>query len=371
MTAKFTGFFVGTYNGPDPVGNFVGDGIFYVQINRVSGAMSVPKGVAKCANPSYLAWGRGKKHLFAVKEVTNKHQPELLSFRVENEGALSLLDRVKVEGELPCHLSVNKAGTFLACAQYLTGNTLLFVLEPDGKIGALEKNIQHFGSGPNSARQEGPHAHFVGFLSHPDQLAIVDLGLDQVFSYPFSADGDIDAEGEFGAEIPEDEVSGTIAMGAELPGGAGPRHFATINGSNFIYVICEMQAIIFVFKRTRTAWVQVQAIEIFDDKSTTPDSGAAIKISPDGRFLYVSERSRSKIVTFAISQKSGEISFVQSISSNGQEPRDISISTDGKFLIVANQKSNNLASFFRDRNSGELKATGYEAELNHPVCVLF
>ncbi|VAW20110.1 hypothetical protein MNBD_ALPHA11-1355 [hydrothermal vent metagenome] len=367
MTTKLTGFFVGTYNGPDQVGDFAGDGIFHAQIDRASGAMSVPKGVAKCANPSYLAWGRGKKHLFAVKEVTNKHQPELLSFRVENEGALSLLNKVKVEGELPCHLSVNKAGTFLACAQYLTGNTLLFALEFDGKIGPLVKNIQHFGTGPNSARQEGPHAHFVGFLNHPDQLAIVDLGLDRVFSYPFSADGNIDIEGE----------SRAVVMGAELPGGTGPRHFATINGSNFIYVICEMKAIVFVFKRAGTTWRKVQSIEIFDDKSATPDSGAAIKISPDGRFLYVSERGRSKIVTFSISQKSGKISPVQSISSNGQksfnsqEPRDISISADGKFLIAANQKSNNLTSFFRDRNSGELKATGYEVELNQPVCVLF
>ncbi|MCF6327207.1 MAG: lactonase family protein [Devosiaceae bacterium] len=356
MTAKFTGFFVGTYNGPDQVGNFVGDGIFHVQIDPASGSMSAPKGVAKCANPSYLAWGRGKKHIFTVKEVVKKHQPELLSFRVENEGALSLLDKVPLEGELPCHLSVNKAGTFLACAQYLTGNVLLFALEPDGKIGALIKNIQHFGSGPNSARQEGPHAHFVDFLSHPDQLAIVDLGLDRVFSYPFSADGNVDIAAD---------------SGAVFPGGVGPRHFATINGSSFVYVFCEMQAIIFVFKRFCSDWSEVQAIKIFDDESAAPDSGAAIKISPDGRFLYVSERSRSKIATFSISQKSGIISPVQSISSNGRESRDISISPDGRFLIVANQKSNNLTSFFRNRNSGELKATGYEVELDRPVCILF
>jgi len=361
MTLNSVGFFVGTYNGPDGDGNFSGDGIFYVQLDNSSGAMSEPIAAARCANPSYLARGPSKKHLYAVKEVEKKHHPEILCFAIEGDGVLRLLNRVAVESESPCHLAVNDAGTFLACAQYSTGNVLLFALKPDGKIGALAKNIQHFGNGPDTARQKGPHAHFVSFLTEPDQLAIVDLGLDRVFNYPLSADGNLDIKDQFEAGPP----------GAVLPAGVGPRHFATVSGSNFIYVFCEMQAIIFVFQRTLNALAEVQVINAFESISATPDSGAAIKISPGGRFLYVCERSRSKIAVFSIDQKNGKISPVQSISSNGKEPRDISISTNGKFLIAANQKSNNLSSFYRDLITGKLKPTGYEIEINQPVCILF
>ena len=355
------GFFVGTYNGACLSDELAGNGIFYLRLDSRTGAFSPVAGVASCSNPSYLAWGPDKKIVYAVREVTRRHRPELLSFRVGADGNLAPLNRVDVIGELPCHLSVNAGGTLLASAQYMSGNVLLFRLEPDGRIGGLLKNIQHSGSGPDPARQRGPHAHFAGFLGDPEELVAVDLGLDRVFSYSLPQG----AGSDFRDPSPDRENS------SALPGGVGPRHLAVGSGGAVFYVFCAMHAMIFVLRRNLQFWNRIQAVRAFDVLDGAVDSGAAIKLSPDGRFLYVSERARSMIAVFAVERESGMLSPVQKIASGGQGPRDISISASGRHLVVANQQENCLTGFFRDPESGRLGFSGHGVQLPGPACILF
>jgi len=103
-----------------------------------------------------------------------------------------------------------------------------------------------------------------------------------------------------------------------------------------------------------------------------PDgAGAAIRLSADGRFLYVSGRSNSEIAAFAIDAASGALSPVQRVPTDGLAPRDFDLTPDGRFVVIANQQSNTLTSLWRNPDTGRHGPTGQAVELGSPVCVLF
>ncbi|MCF6278435.1 MAG: lactonase family protein [Anaerolineales bacterium] len=346
-----SGFYIGTYS--QKLGNMQadGEGIYHCQIDLDSGEFSTPECVAACINPSYLAWGAGRRHLYATREVFQADEPALLGFALGKGAALEPMNSVAVEGELPCHLCVDISGKYLACAQYLSGNVMLYQLQPDGSIGELLHVIQHQGSSADPRRQEAPHAHFVQFLCNPDELAVVDLGIDQVITYAFDTNsGGLD-----------------IANPNSIPlaAGAGPRHFVNHAGSRFFYVYSELNATIFLFEHLARNWVQK------GEYSLETSSGAAIRMSPDGKYLYVSERSNSEIVSFSVDQNTGALSPLQRISTGGESPRDFDLTPDGSFVVVANQISNTLTSLVRDPDTGLLRNTGQTINLGSPVCVLF
>ena len=98
-------------------------------------------------------------------------------------------------------------------------------------------------------------------------------------------------------------------------------------------------------------------------------SGADIHLSPDGRFLYASNREpQNNIAIFSV-KKNGKLKAIASDSTYGVHPRIFSIDPTGKFLIVANQMSDNIVVLKRDPGTGMLKKTGEEVKIESPSCV--
>ncbi|HHG89399.1 MAG TPA: lactonase family protein [Devosia sp.] len=354
---QYSDFFVGTYSAKAGKVAGGGEGIYSCRLSLDNGALSTPVCAADCTNPSYLTWGKDRRFLYAASELFTSEGPAVLAFEVGANHSLRTLGSQPMDGELPCHLSTDSSGLRLASAQYWTGDTLLFPLMQDGRIASKLTSIQHNGSGPNAKRQEGPHAHFAGFLSNPDELAIVDLGLDRIFLYPFDTE-----RGELDLDAQKEVV---------LPPGAGPRHLTAAPDEKKIYVLCELSEQIILFDRFPEGWTQVQQIQAFGESANSDGAAAAIRISPDNRFLYASGRTQSEIACFSIDAVTGRLSPVQHIPSGGKGPRDFALSPDGRFVVVANQHTNNLTSFRRDEQTGCLCKTGHTAAINDAVCVLF
>lgn len=349
--------FIGTYSQgfPGLPGN--GEGIYRCSVNLITGELSIPVCEAECLNPSYLAMHESGKYLYATKEVYADQSPAIHAFEISETGRLSLIGSASIDGEIPCHISVDETGKYLASAQYQSGDTVLFELMPDGQVGNLLQKILHQGSGPNTKRQEGPHAHFVHFLKEPNALVIADLGLDRVFEYRFDP-------ASSALDLPK-------VLAASLNGGAGPRHLVNVPNTNKLFVLCELSEHIVLLERNRAGWHVEQIVEAFSEDKGNQGSGAAIRLSPDGQFLYISLRSQSEIVCFAIDPETQQLSFVERISSGGICPRDFSPTPCGRFIVVANQMSNALTCFSRDPMSGRLKETGFTVDVGSPVCVLF
>ena len=346
-------FLIGTYShalGEEEAG---GDGIHTAAIDTRSGEITPTRCLAHCVNPSYLAWGPGRKQLYATREVFAADKPAVLRFAAAGD----CLQSAALDGELPCHVAVDESGRFLTSAQYGSGNVVCFRLGQDGAILEPGQLIQHSGRGPNPRRQEGPHAHYAAVLRDGSLLVAIDLGIDAILAYTM------------------DPVTGRVntepAFCHHTAPGSGPRHLVALSGTDTVYVYCELSDDIVQLELTPQGCQTVRTIRAFERDSDSEPAGAAIRISPDRRHLYVSGRSQSQIAAFAIDPASGELTAVGTVATGGNSPRDFAITPDGRCLVVANQASGAITSLRRDPLSGMLQTTGHSIALGSPVCILF
>ncbi|MEO6850107.1 MAG: beta-propeller fold lactonase family protein, partial [Mucilaginibacter sp.] len=99
---------------------------------------------------------------------------------------------------------------------------------------------------------------------------------------------------------------------------------------------------------------------------------AAIHISPDGKFLYASNRhDASGLVIYAIDQVTGQLTLVGHQPTYGKDPRDFAIDPSGNYLLVANQGSNNILVFKIDKATGKLSLLRIKIDIGSPVCLKF
>ena len=103
----------------------------------------------------------------------------------------------------------------------------------------------------------------------------------------------------------------------------------------------------------------------------TEGAGADIHLSPDQKFLYVSQRSNSTLQIFRVNKKTGKIKFINEQSTLGDFPRNFTIHPSGKFLLVANQRSNDITIFKRNNRTGLLTDSGNRIKVGSPVCLLW
>jgi 6-phosphogluconolactonase len=100
-------------------------------------------------------------------------------------------------------------------------------------------------------------------------------------------------------------------------------------------------------------------------------SCADIHVSPNGKFLYGSNRGHDSLVSYRIDEETGRLAYIEHVSTGGKKPRNFAIEPNGKFLLAANQDSNNIVVFRIDETSGKLQATGNTATVPVPVCLKF
>jgi 6-phosphogluconolactonase len=232
-------------------------------------------------------------------------------------------------------------------------------INKDGSLANASETVRNDGRGPNKERQEGPHAH-MSILS-PDEkyLFYNDLGTDKINIYRYRA----------GKESP---LTGANPAFVSVTPGSGPRHLEFSVDKKRAYLLTEMGSNIFVFDYDNGKFKQKQVITLLPDGFTGKTAAAAIHISPDGRFLYASNRlETNEISCYAVNQETGELTFVSRQSTYGKNPRDFAIDPSGNYLVVANQGSDNMFVFKIDQNTGKLQQTGIKIDIGNPVCLKF
>ncbi len=261
-------------------------------------------------------------------------------------------------GADPCYIAVDKAQKTAFVANYSSGQVTVLPINKDGSLGNGTETIRNAdGLGPNKERQEGPHAH-MSILS-PDEkfLFYNDLGTDRVNIYRFKS----------GKESP---LSPATPSFISVKPGEGPRHLEYSLDKKHVFLATEMGSNVFVFDYDGGKFKQKQVISLLPDGFTGKTAAAAIHLSPDGKFLYVSNRlETNEIICFSVNQETGELAFVSRQSTFGKNPRDFAIDPTGKFLVVANQGSDNMFVFKIDPNTGKLTQTGIKLDIGNPVCL--
>ena len=350
--------FVGTYT--EPIGS-KSEGIYVYQLDSSSGQLSLASVLKGVINPSFLDVHPHQNFLYAVNEVDNlegQADGAVSAFSIDhNSGQLTLLNSQSSHGTHPCYVSVERTGRFALVANYTSGSVAMFPIRTDGRLDEASDVIQHSGSSIHQTRQTGPHAHFI----HPDpanRFAIaVDLGLDKLMTYQMDLEkGKLHLRNE-----------------TQVHAGAGPRHLIFHPHGRFAYLINELDATVIAYRYYDEdgKFEQMQVLPALPKDFTNENLCADIHVTPDGNFLYASNRGHESIVSFRIDQNTGLLTFINHTSTGGREPRNFAIDPSGSFLLAANQKSDSIVTFKIDTANGQLIDTGYQMEVYMPVCVKF
>lgn len=357
--------YVGTYN--EPVGSGAGAtgaeraGIYLLALDIASGALEPLDAFAGAANPSYLALDGAHRFLYAVNELqefAGAACGAVSAYAVDQDnGRLTFLNRQPSGGTDPCHLQVDSLGKHVAVANYTGGSVCVLPIGDDGALGEATDFVQHAGASVDPARQAGPHAHCAVFDPAGRHLLVADLGLDQVAVYPYDA--------QRGTLAPRRDLWAAAAAGA------GPRHLALHPRNGLVYALNELDSTVTVYSYNAATGTLAarQTVATLPADFGGENTGAAVQVSPAGKFLYASNRGHDSIAVFAIDEQDGALTPVEHVPTQGRTPRDCAISPDGRYLIAANQDDNRVVTFKIDAQSGQLLPTGYAAEVPFPACV--
>jgi 6-phosphogluconolactonase len=326
--------YVGTYT----------ETVHVLRMDRRSGALRSVGTLNGGPNPSFLAVHSRLRVLYAVNEV------EAGTVR-----AVKTRAQQSSRGSSPCYVSIDRTDQVLLVANYDSGAVALLPLQPDGTPSSATSVIQHQGRGPVADRQSGPHAHCI--LADPsNRFALAaDLGADRVFVY----------ELDLAAKALRHVDGGDAVMRS----GAGPRHLAFHPRLPLVYVTNELDSTVGTLRFDASRG----ALEPVDTRSTLPAgwSGtnypADIHVAPSGNTAYVSNRGHNSIAVFAVSA-TGALALVQTVSTQGDWPRNFTLDPSGRWLLVANQRSSSIVVFAREE-SGTLTATGQRITVPSPVCL--
>ncbi|OQP57020.1 3-carboxymuconate cyclase [Niastella vici] len=330
------------------------EGLYVYKMNTETGdVVAISKATA--ANPSYLDVSPDEKFVYAVNEDANdKGSVSVFAFDKSN-GALKYIDKQTSGGDHPCYVAVNKTGKWVAVANYTGGSFSTLPIMANGTLGT-PTTIQHTGSSINKERQEKPHVHSTVFSPDDKYIFVPDLGIDKVMIYSFNA----------GSGKPEPAKQPFV----KATEGYGPRHFTFHPNGKLAYLVEEMGGAVAAYKYKDGKLTFIQHISAYPADFTGKKWSADIHISPDGKFLYASNRTPANtIAIFSIDSKSGKLKALGYESTKGDVPRNFTIDPTGNFLLVANQETDNIVIFKRNKETGLLTDTGKRIEAGNPVCL--
>jgi 6-phosphogluconolactonase len=354
---------IGTYTS-QPSGNPAppkSEGIYVYEFDASNGKLTYLNKAAGLSNPSYLAIAPDNKHVYAVSEG-GKGSSFISSFSYDPEsGALVELNKQPSGADGACYVSIDATGKFVFAANYGGGAISAIPVLPGGTLGADTQPVLFTGDGPNKPRQDKAHLHCVVLSPDNNYLFANDLGTDRTYSF----------------RINYSEKSSPLRPAdppfTKVQEGSGPRHITFHPNKHFAYLIHELEGAITVFSYANGKLNDLQHVSMLPQGYTgTGFTAADIHVSPDGKFLYASNRlAINEIVVYSIDQSTGKLKEAGRQSSLGKTPRNFVIDPTGNYLLAANQDSNDIFVFRRDQETGLLTPTGTKLNIAKPVCLKF
>lgn len=343
--------FVGTYTG----GN--SKGIYVYQFDAKTGSLKWLSNTDSVSNPSYLAVDRQGRYVYAVNEDAGKQGGSVSAFAFNrSNSSLSFINRQPSGGDHPCYVAVTADGGRLVAGNYSGGNFSVFAVNKDGSIAPPLQTVQHVGSSVNAERQEKAHVHATVFSPRENFLLVPDLGIDQVLVYPFNAS----------SSLPVD--TGRRFSSVSQPG-SGPRHLAFHPGGSLVYLMEELTGTVAAYRFSGGRLHFLQRLSSHPPGYRGTKGSADIHVSPDGRFLYASNRGdANNLAIFSVSP-GGRLKPVGFQSTGGLKPRNFVIDPTGNYLLVANQDSHSIVVFKRNKKTGLLQQAGTPVSVPSPVCL--
>lgn len=343
-------FFIGSYTEwllPDFGGT--GYGIYTVQLDTDAGTLSILHKMAS-RNPSYLALNKERSCLYAVTELDQKDQPQVKAFQIQEDDSLVFLNEQAIKGSYPCHLIAHAGSVMVAC--YMSGNVLQFPVKASGELLLGKSNFHHKGSSINTKRQEAAHAHQVAIHPNGRDVYVCDLGTDQLKAY----------------QLQENALSPNPINDVSVSKGGGPRHMVFEHSGNLAYVVNELSGRVSILESQKGIFKEIKTYNALPNDYHGPASGSAIRLHPNGQYLYVANRKAEAITIFQVIGKT--LKTIAHQYTQGAELREFNITPDGYWLIACHQNSHDTV-VYQIREDGRLIEKYRTQEIKSPVCIAF
>lgn len=335
-------FLIGTYT------KKTSKGAYQATLDTAKHALTNVQLIIPSEKPAYLQSGKGNM-VYAIKQIGDKGGVATYSLK---DGQSQLISKVLTVGAPPAYVGLDEKRHLMFSANYHTAKIAVFRISDDGKLTLADSVTHHGIPGPQPEQQDGPHPHFAD-LTPDGRLVTCDLGLDLIVVYDISDEGKLTAVSRYKCEA-----------------GFGTRHILFGKDGQFAYCVGELSSKLEVLKYNQTngSFTHVQTIKTIPADWTAHNGAAAIRMSQDGKFIYVSNRGENTIAVFAI-QPDGKVNHIQSITTAGDFPRDFNLNADDSYLLASNQNSDNLTLYARDSNTGRLSLLQKDVKCPEPVCV--
>lgn len=337
-------------------------GVYVVEYDEANGKLQICAAADGLRNPTFLAIDAETDRVYALMEeqsADGTRYGAAAAYKLDPAaGTLELLNKAKTLAAPTCHISLDGSRRFLVTSSYHGGMVSLSPILADGRIGEPLDYKQHTGKSLLPVQSQS-RCHSATFDRSNRFVLVCDLGLDMIFSYEL------------------DPAAGQLVYRSEvkLTPGSGPRHLAFHPYLPYAYVINELGSTVtvFAYDEETGSLTERQTISTLPGYYVMENACADIHISPDGRFLYGSNRGHDSLAIFSIDSTTGTLTVVDYASTRGGHPRNFALSPDpeARFVFVANRDTDQVVVFFRAGDTGLLSPAGQTLDIPKPVFVRF
>jgi 6-phosphogluconolactonase len=412
----------GTPGSSDPVRFYVGssDGniehsIYLCELDPVNQKLSLIDSFPGASGSGYLDLTPNGLTLIATSGISLKGDEghnSVASYRVDSENqSLELINRQSSQGRGNCHVQSSPDGKYVFAANYSSGHAVALPIDESGMLEPATSVVVGEGSGPNLNRQKSPHAHQVMMNPGGEFLLVPDLGTDKIMNYAFDSESGVlspnpnqpflkmePGSGPRHLAFHPDknlvyilaEMSSTVTActfdsksGVLNPNpkqaflniepGSGPRHLAFHPEKNLVYILSEMSSSVTActFDPKSGVLEIISTSSIVEENFTGKLQAAAIRIHPNGKYVYASNRDDdSNLAVFNI-ESDGALKQTQIIRNIPYWPRDFNLTPDGDYLLVAGARANEIALYSVDKNTGALEKMNASIKVPAPTSIVF
>jgi 6-phosphogluconolactonase len=335
-------------------------GLHAFRFDSENGALQPLHRTTDIQNPFFLSVSPDQRFLYAInaEKFGGADDEFVAAYALQDRtGRLKKLNQQSARGTASCYLDVDATGKTVVVANYASGSVASLPVKEDGMLGEAATFVQHTGSSIDSERQKGPNAHSI-VISPDNRFALAaDLGIDKILIYQHDAAK---------AKLTPNEAQPF----AKMQPGSGPRHITFHPNGRHVYVINELANTVTCFDYIPASGTLTEQQTLttlpdgFGGKSYTAD----LKITPDGKFLYGTNRGHDSIASYRIGDD-GRLTRISIDPSLGKGPQNLLITPDGRWLLCANMPGSSVVVFRIDSTSGKITASGTPVEMPMPSCI--
>jgi 6-phosphogluconolactonase len=344
--------YVGTYTEGKP-----DKGIYIYRFDPSNSSVQQIATAKYVINPSFITVSANGKYIYACTETKMKKAGSVSAFMLDRKSnQLKFLNKQNSLGENPVYLSLSRSEKWLVNANYTGGGVSVYPININHELDDAVQVIQFKDSSIIKDRQSSSHPHAAVFSPRSDHVYISDLGADKIRLYRFDTTN-------------ISPLQKTEPQFIRTTPGSGPRHLAFHPDGKYLYCVEEISEAVSVYTLNDGRPEFIHRVSTRDSTPHISHGSADIHVSPDGKFLYVSNRGDKNTITVYSLSETGIPEIVAYQPTLGEHPRNFCIDPTGNFLFVANSGSNAVVIFKRDQKTGLLEETGTTINIPRPACL--